>query len=58
MLPLAVVPVLSGEESLEEALAALSRGMDRGLVVDDGHVTGVLSLADLARAVQSRSPSR
>ena len=58
MLPLAVVPVLKGDDSLEQALAALSRGIDRGLVVDDGQVSGVLSLADLARAVQSRSPGR
>jgi Zn-dependent protease len=58
MLPLPVVPVLAGGDSLEQALAALSRGMDRGLVVDDGQVSGVISLAELARAVQSRSPRR
>ena len=57
MLPLPVVPVLAGDDSLEQALAALSRGMDRGLVVDDGQVSGVISLADLAREVQSRSPA-
>jgi Zn-dependent protease/CBS domain-containing protein len=55
MLPIAVVPVLASSESLEHALRSLSRGLDRGLVVDDGHVTGVISLADLARAVRSRS---
>ncbi|MEP7334441.1 MAG: site-2 protease family protein [Actinomycetota bacterium] len=55
MLPLAVVPVLSGDEPLEHALRALSGSLDRGLVVDDGQVSGVISLADLARAVQSRS---
>ena len=53
MLPLAVVPVLSGDESLEDALRALSRGLDRGLVVDDGEVAGVISLTEIARAVQS-----
>jgi CBS domain-containing protein len=47
--------VLASSESLEHALRSLSRGLDRGLVVDDGHVTGVISLADLARAVRSRS---
>ena len=54
MLPLAVVPVLAGDESLEHAVRTLSGGIDRGLVVDDGGVAGVISLADLARAVQSR----
>lgn len=58
MLPLAVVPVLSGAESLEHALRSLSGGLDRGLVMDDGDVAGVISLADLARAVQSRNPGR
>jgi len=53
MLPLAVVPVLGSEESLEHAFRSLSGGIDRGLVVDNGHVAGVISLADLARAVQS-----
>ena len=53
MLPLAVVPVLGSEESLEHACRSLSGGIDRGLVVDNGHVAGVISLADLARAVQS-----
>ena len=32
-----------------------SRRIDRGLVVDDGEVAGVISLADFARAVQSQS---
>ncbi len=58
MLPLPVVPVLTGDDSLEQALGALSRGMDRGLVVDDGKVSGLISLDDLARAVQSRSSGR
>jgi Zn-dependent protease len=53
MLPLAVVPVLAGDDSLEHALRALSGGLDRGLVVDDGDVAGLISLADLARAVES-----
>lgn len=55
MLPLAVVPVFAGDESLEHALRSLSGGIDRGLVVDDGDVAGTISLADLARAVQSSS---
>jgi Zn-dependent protease len=58
MLPVGVVPVLAGDQSLEQALGALSRGIDRGLVVDDGQVSGVISLAELARAVPSRSPGR
>ena len=54
MLPIAVVPVLAGDESLEHALRSLSGGLDRGVVVADGDAVGVISLADLARAVQSR----
>ena len=54
MVPLAVVPVVGGDESLEHALRTLSGGIDRGLVVDDRGVAGVISLADLARAIQSR----
>jgi len=54
MVPLAVLPVLSGDESLEHAIRTLSGGIDRGLVVADGAVAGVISLADLARAVQLR----
>jgi CBS domain-containing protein len=54
MLPLAVVPTFAGDESLEHALRSLSGGRDRGLVVDGGDVAGVISLDDLARAVQSR----
>jgi len=40
---------------ISQALSALSRGMDRALVVEDGQVSGVISLTDLARAAQSRS---
>lgn len=58
MLPVADVPVLTSDETLEHALRLLSGGIDRGLVIDEGHVSGVISLADLARAVQSREPSR
>ncbi len=54
MLPIAVVPVLAGDESLEHALSSLSGGLDRGVVVADGDAVGVISLADLARAAQSR----
>ena len=54
MVPLAVLPVLSGDESLEHAIRTLSGGIDRGLVVADDEVAGVISLADLARAVQAR----
>jgi len=54
MVPLADVAVLAGDESLEEALRALSGGLGRGLVVDGGLLTGLISLGDLARAVQSK----
>jgi Zn-dependent protease len=53
MLPVAVIPVLASDESLEQAARSLSGGLGRGLVVDDGHLAGLISLDDLARAVES-----
>jgi CBS domain-containing protein len=36
-----------------DALAVLSApGANRGLVVDDGHLAGLLSISDLARALE------
>jgi Zn-dependent protease len=51
MVPLAVVPVFKGDESLEHALRALSGGLDRGLVVEGDQLAGQLSMSDIARAL-------
>jgi Zn-dependent protease/CBS domain-containing protein len=52
MIPLAQVPLLTADERAVDALAELSQGTNRGLVVDDGHLDGVLSIADLARTLE------
>jgi CBS domain-containing protein len=39
-------------------LAELSASdVDRGLVVDNGHLAGFISITDLARALEVRRPS-
>ena len=53
------VPLLTEEESAIDALAELSTSdVNRGLVVDNGSLKGLLSITDLARALQVRRPSR
>jgi hypothetical protein len=47
------VPLLTEDETAVDALAVLSApGANRGLVVDDGHLAGLLSISDLARALE------
>jgi Zn-dependent protease/CBS domain-containing protein len=60
MIPLDEVPVLAEGTSAVDALADLSSrpGADRGLVVDNGHLEGLLSITDLARALEPRRPPR
>jgi Zn-dependent protease/CBS domain-containing protein len=53
MTPLDEVPVLTENEQAVDALAALSAPRaNRGLVVDNGHLAGLLSVSDLARALE------
>jgi Zn-dependent protease len=53
MLPIAVIPLLAGDEPLEEALRALSGGIGRGLVLEGDRVAGLLSVSDIAGALRT-----
>ena len=58
MLPLERVPKLSEDEELADAVAELSENpVHRGLVLSNGHLAGLLSLTDAARALEVRSAS-
>jgi CBS domain-containing protein len=55
MIPLDEVPLLTEEEKAVDALAELATpSVHRGLVVDNGHLAGLLSITDLARALEVR----
>jgi Zn-dependent protease/CBS domain-containing protein len=56
MLPAEEVPTLTEDEPLEEALVELSNGVGRGLVLDGQRLVGLLSISDLARALETRRP--
>jgi Zn-dependent protease/CBS domain-containing protein len=60
MVPLDEVPLLTESTSAVDALADLSsrQGANRGLVVDNGNLDGLLSITDLARALEARRPPR
>jgi Zn-dependent protease/CBS domain-containing protein len=59
MLPLERVPQLTEEETAIEALTALSSPTsNRGLVVQNGHLAGLLSITDLTRALELRRSVR
>ena len=60
MIPLDQVPLLAEGARAVDAPADLSSrpGANRGLVVDNGHLEGLLSITDLARALQARRPPR
>ena len=58
MIPREGIPLLSEDEPAIDALAELSASkVNRGLVVDNGHLAGLLSATDLIRALQLRRPS-
>jgi Zn-dependent protease/CBS domain-containing protein len=52
MIPLDEVPQLTEDELAVDALLELSGATNRGLVVDDGRLAGLLSITDLARALE------
>jgi CBS domain-containing protein len=55
MIPLDEVPLLTEDETAVEALSALSPPTsNRGLVVENGHLAGLLSITDLTRALEVR----
>jgi Zn-dependent protease/predicted transcriptional regulator len=59
LIPLDRVPLLDEDARAVDALAELSSsGVNRGLVVDNGHLAGLLSITDLARALQVGRPQR
>jgi CBS domain-containing protein len=59
MIPYERVPVLDEDQPAIDALAELSESdVNRGLVVDNGRLAGLLSITDLARALEVRRPSR
>ena len=63
MLPLDEVPQLVAEETAMDALVKLRASeVNRGLVIDDGDLVGLLSVTDLARALEvgrrRRRPTR
>jgi Zn-dependent protease/CBS domain-containing protein len=60
MIPLDEVPLLAEGTRAVDALADLSSrpGANRGLVVNNGHLEGLLSITDLARALEARRPPR
>jgi CBS domain-containing protein len=55
MLPLDRVPQLTEDETAIDALTALSSPTsNRGLVIENGHLAGLLSITDLTRALELR----
>jgi Zn-dependent protease/CBS domain-containing protein len=60
MISLDQVPLLTEDEKAVDALAELSAPTaNRGLVVDNGHLAGLLSITDLARALEvGRRPAK
>lgn len=60
MIALDQVPLLAESTTAVDALADLSSrpGQNRGLVVKNGDLDGLLSITDLARALEARRPPR
>ena len=56
---LARVPVFDEDDAAVDALAQLNDSeLNRGIVVEDGRLTGFVSITDLARALEVRMPRR
>jgi Zn-dependent protease/predicted transcriptional regulator len=59
MIPLDGVPLLAEDTTAVEALTVLSPPTsNRGMVVENGHLAGLLSITDLARALEVRRRPR
>jgi CBS domain-containing protein len=60
MFPLDDVPLLTEDETAVDALQELSAPTgNRGLVVENGHLAGLLSITDIARALEvGRTPAQ
>jgi Zn-dependent protease/CBS domain-containing protein len=58
MIPHVEVPLLDEDEPAIDALAELSASaVNRGLVLENGHLAGLLSISDLARALEAARPA-
>jgi CBS domain-containing protein len=58
MIPREGVPLFDEDEPAIDALAELSASdVNRGLVVENGHLAGLLSITDLGRALGVGRPS-
>jgi CBS domain-containing protein len=59
MLPLDRVCVLAPDEDAAQALAEIQQsGVNRGLVLEDGRLVGILSISDVMRALELRELRR
>ncbi len=59
MIPLDQVPIVGPDDAIADAAATLSESdLKRGLVMQGGMVVGLLSMTDVARAFELRSPGR
>jgi CBS domain-containing protein len=59
MIPLDEAPVLREDESAVDALVDLQESeVSRGLVLDGDRLAGLLSISDVARALEVRLPRR
>ena len=60
MLPIGSFPTLSPDDEIGQVLPKLQQGPGRAVVMEDGRVVGLLSVSDVARAIeleQIRDPS-
>jgi CBS domain-containing protein len=52
------IPQFRADDQAADALAALSRtSVDRRIVLENGRLVGIISIADLARALEARPPT-
>jgi PDZ domain-containing secreted protein/Zn-dependent protease/CBS domain-containing protein len=61
MLPVGTFPMLAPDDEIGQVLPQLQQGPGRAVVMEDGRVVGMLSMSDVARAIeleQIRDPSR
>jgi Zn-dependent protease/CBS domain-containing protein len=52
MIPLELVPVLAADDEVVDTVSTLSDGVGRALVLEDGRLIGLLSITDVARALE------
>ncbi len=60
MLPVDSVPVLQPDTAMLDALTTLRSGLGRAVVLDDDRISGILSVSDVAKALeleQARGPA-